>query len=177
MRTNWGMLAVTSMVIAASAMMPALGASSARRQIEAGYARYVKAARAHDVKGILALTTPDFEVKLANGRILTREAAREQLGQLITRMGRLKNLSINVHINSLKLYRSEAIVHVMQQISGTLATRDGGDHRVAASAMAIDTWARVSGAWRMKCDEPTGHTLRIDGQNVTLAPAGHHSPR
>jgi ketosteroid isomerase-like protein len=176
MRTNWAMWTVTSMVIAAGAGMPALGAGSARRQIEAGYARYVKAARAHDVKGIIALTTPDFKVKLANGRVLTREAAREQLGQLVTRMGRLKNLSIDVHVNSLKLHGDEAIVDVTQKVSGALATRDGGAHRVAATATAIDTWARVSGAWRMKCDEPTGHTLAIDGQDVSMGPDGHHAP-
>ena len=161
------MLALTAITAAG---VRAEDPAAVRREIEAGYARISAAFKRQDAAAMLALATPDFQVRTPTGRTLNREAARQNLQNNLDTIRAIRENRYHVH--KVTVQSNGAVVHVTERYAVSfLDSRGefgavGKTHEVAGTTTYRDTWVKQDGggAWRLRRSEILGMKLTLDGR-------------
>jgi ketosteroid isomerase-like protein len=143
--------------------------AAARREIEAGYNQISAAFKREDADAMLALTTPDFQVKTPNGRTLNRAAALQNLQSNFDTIHAIRD--DRYRIQKVALKGASAVVLVTER--SAVAFMDsrgefgavGKTHEVVSTTDYRDTWVKqTDGGWRQRRSEIRDVRVTLDGR-------------
>jgi len=137
------------------AMMPALPVqaddAAVRKQIESQIARFQKAFKAKDIKGMRAITTPDFSVKSPDGVKSSRTEAEAVMLAEMKSIRAVKEWKIT--IESLKVNGSTATALVNERMVAQIADTSSKVTTRVSKAKIRETWVKSGGVWKYKRSE------------------------
>ena len=118
-----------------------------RRALEEQYAKIAEATRRKDLVALLALRTPDFTVKTANGETWSYEQSADYVKRGFEQVQSIVSLSFTIGMIDVSGNEAAAIIHQqwsrMQMMKGKL-------RRVDTSAVQRETWVNTPEGWRLK---------------------------
>ena len=129
-----------------------------------------KAMEAKDVKGIMALATPDYTIT-RNGVISTATQVSTQLGQFFKGLPGNPKVKFTVLSSDVK----GKMATVMSTNSMTLPSKPGADgvaHVIVASGKSKLILAKTAKGWLVKSEAVLSESMTVDGKQFTQpAPA------
>ncbi|MEK6280645.1 MAG: nuclear transport factor 2 family protein [Acidobacteriota bacterium] len=135
-----------------------------KKALEAQYAKIADANRRKDLGALLALRTPDFSAKFANGEIRNSKDMADYSRAMIEQI----QLPIDVSntIETLTVSGNEAVVVVHQKFS-RMQTKAGQLRKVATEARQRETWVSTPEGWKLKyVDDVQPGAWYVDGKRV-----------
>lgn len=135
-------------------------------EIDALYKAFVKAYDAKNVKGVMALTTPDLTLRQRSGTLNARQT-REMLEATFANPSRV---STTYKILSCQVRGSTALCKVSMTTKGRMADGDGKLRSIQATSVSNDTLAKTGGGWRIKASDTLSETVLVDGKPLAPPP-------
>src|SRR5438067_12415486 len=99
------------------------------------------------MKGILSMLTPDYSMKLPNGKLLTRQAI---VSLLEGGKSRTKTNGYTAIIDKLTVQGNEVTALVHAKIDQTFTDQTNKTHRAINSVVERNLWIRTKSGWMMK---------------------------
>ncbi|MGI8898622.1 MAG: nuclear transport factor 2 family protein [Pyrinomonadaceae bacterium] len=135
-----------------------------RRALEEQYAKIAEATRKKDLVALLALRTPDFTVKTANGETWSYEHSADYIRRGFEQVQSIVSLSFAIETINVSGNEAAAIIH--QQWS-RMQIMKGKLRRVDTSAVQRETWINTPEGWRLKLiDDVHPGAWLVDGKRV-----------
>lgn len=135
-----------------------------RRALEEQYAKIGEASKNKDLAAVLALRTPDFSAKFANGEIKNSE---EMAGYSRVLLAQIQPpIVVSNTIETLTVRGNEAIAVVHQRFS-RMQVKAGQLRKVETEARQRETWVLTREGWRLKfVDDVHPGAWYVDGKRV-----------
>ena len=121
-----------------------------KKTLEVQYAKEIAASKAKDVNALMALSTPDFKVKMNGGKILTYAEVKQDFKEQFAHTQSIKELSVK--ITALKVTGDKAVATV-QQKAVIVATVQGKVMTLSSEQTSNDTWVKTSAGWKLSYEE------------------------
>lgn len=135
-----------------------------RRALEKQYAKLAEANTNKDLAAVLALRTPDFSAKFANGEIRNSEEMAGYSRILFEQMQ--PPIIVSNTIETLTVRGNEAIAVVHQRFSRN-QVKAGQLRKVETEARQRETWVLTREGWRLKfVDDVHPGAWYVDGKRV-----------
>lgn len=144
--------------------------SNLRRELEAQYAKLVKAIGDKDYDAFMALRTPDFSTRPLTGQPQNAEqmAARARLLLQVIQ----QPIDVSFEILDLNVKGDTAVVTIRQRFS-RMQQVEGQLRKLETGVTQNETWVKTPGGWKLKFVENECDLVRIvDGKSVD--PARHY---
>ena len=140
---------------------PADENAQVRRALEAGYARYADAFKRKDVPAMAAMLTPDFSMRMADGKKVNRQETEALLAEVAAAFPAEPEMTIT--ITGLSVRENKAVVDSREKIVGITLDAQKRPHATVIVETYRDTWTRTRSGWRFSGVELlTSHTT-VDG--------------
>jgi ketosteroid isomerase-like protein len=138
--------------------------AAVRKALQARYEQFSAAFKRKDVKAVLALGTPDFTWKLADGRVLNARASEKAMQE---QLGEVKAVhSMTTRIDKLQVEGLTATVWTTGTVQATVAGEAGKTHKLVSTGKSKDVWVNKGGKWLIKRVEDFSQSMTIDGRPV-----------
>jgi ketosteroid isomerase-like protein len=153
-------LAVSLFVLPAQAQDKAV-----RAELEAVYAKMVKATQAKDLIAMMRLMAPNYEEISLTGKKTNQQEAEASRKEILTIA---QSMAARFQIQELEAKGSTARVKL--QYTFTLVTLpkadpQGKSHKIVANSPLRHTWTKTAKGWLLqKVEELKGGTLNVDGK-------------
>lgn len=135
-----------------------------RESLEAQYAKIAEANKKKDLDALLALRTPDFSARFADGKIGNYEDMAAYSRALIQQIQ--PPISVSNTIETLTVAGNEAIARVHQRFS-RMQLKAGQLRKVETEARQRETWVLTPGGWKLKfVDDVHPGAWYVDGKRV-----------
>jgi len=135
-----------------------------RRALEERYAKIVEATRKKDLVALLALRTPDFTVKTANGETWSYKQSADYARRGFEQVQSV--VSLRFTIGTINISGNEAAALIHQQWS-RMQMMKGKLRRVDTSAVQRETWINTPEGWRLNLiDDVHPGAWFVDGKRV-----------
>jgi hypothetical protein len=166
--------AVALIALALAGTPPAARADdrAVRRELEAIYAKYVRAAKQKEkapVKQFIQrYTVADFQQKMPGGRTLNRAEVTAMLTEGPGAAAQIVDEQLN--IRRLTVKGNEAIVTYADRSTAVAADPQGNSHKIVATSTSRDTWVKTPAGWKMRLSEVLEAKTLMDGKPVDDKP-------
>lgn len=176
MRTrNLAALATGVALVAASLVSARADEASVRKEMKADFDKAVKAFRAKDIKGFMAMIADDFHGKGMDGKPMTKASMEAEMKQ---HMAETKTLdTADLTIDKIKTDGKTATtdstlvlkMHVVDS-KGEMGPK-GKEHVMDMVEKSHETWVKGKGGWLEKTSEPLpGGKMMMDGKPFMPGP-------
>jgi|SRR5215475_314046 len=139
-----------------------------RRELEAVFEHRMKVAGEHDFDAQMALISPDYTAKLADGRTWNYAQIRshiQRLNEQTVKQEGNKGNSCRIEIEELTVRGNEAVIEARQRCPRKQRLRDGNIHDVYTSVLQTETWVKTVDGWKLKRVENEREiVIEVDGK-------------
>jgi Domain of unknown function (DUF4440) len=141
---------------------------TARRDLDAIYAKYVQAAKQKEKTAlkqfIQQYTVADFQQKMPGGRMLNRAQVTAMLTEGPAADVRIVDEQLKIRQVTVK--GNEAVATYTDQSTAVVADPQGKSHRIVSTSTSRDTWVKKPGGWKMRLSEVLQAKSMMDGKPV-----------
>jgi hypothetical protein len=170
-----GILSVFAATLVMAGLATAVRADD-RAEINALYARLEEALKTKTPEATLALETPDFTEKSANGKSISGKQLVEQMKQQYASIKDVKDVKITVK----KATITGKTARVTTELNYTVLVEDkeghmgskGGTHEMAMDGEVKNDLVKTAAGWKFKTTQRGVGKMFIDGNPISSQPAG-----
>jgi len=156
--------AVTVAMIGFSVVGNADPAADARKAIQGQYDKSNAAVAKKDLKGFIAIYSPDYVRTDAKGQTSNFKRIRQQTALKFSQTASVIGKSSLV---SIKLTGVTAVVHVKDhRIFAYASPQSGNTQKITVDTISDDTWVQSAGVWLDTGSKIISETSSIDGKVV-----------
>jgi ketosteroid isomerase-like protein len=150
--------------LAAAATLSATATARAddKSDIKAAYAKIAKAMKAKDVKGVMAMGTPDFSEKEANGQVMDAKHSEAMMAEQFKMTKSMDEVAMTP--KSFDIKGKTAVVASVYTFKGTILTPDGKSHKMVSNGTSKDTLVKTPHGWLFKKVEMGKDNTLMDGK-------------
>jgi hypothetical protein len=142
------------------------GLDSARKEIEAQYAKRDPAFKNKDFGFIKSQETSDYTEKSKDGAVRSREESDALSDQMASMVKEVTDQATMVESVKAGDDDDEYIVVASDHGRLTLATPDGQTHEAVGRSRQRDVWVKTGEGWKIKSHEELESNVQIDGKTI-----------
>jgi hypothetical protein len=160
------------LVLFAASLAPAPARADARSELQALYNRGLQSYRKGNPDFLINLQTPDFTMKLPDGRTINRRQANAQIRNSIQAFKKLqpgrKPPTIDTRVLGVASRGNQAVATVAS--SATFSTKDaqGKSHTIRSVSTERHTWVKTPKGWRVRRVEALKTNTTVNGKPVGM---------
>jgi hypothetical protein len=138
--------------------------SSARKELEALYAKHDQAMQNKDWDYIKSLETEDYTEKSKEGTVQNKEQADHQADAMLPMLTAITSYSTIIDTISQGKDEDEVICDISDRGVFIVKGNDSKDHTMEITSKGRDTWIHTEPGWRIKYHHGLESTTKMDGQ-------------
>jgi len=155
------------LVIVSITLASGLDNKHLKKEFKAIYDKQVEAGKTRDVGAIMEFNTPDYSVRLLNGKTLSRKQLAQGMSRYFTSGQLVRQISFSYKILETTVNGNDVNVLVEQRDKRMQMRRDGKPHKVEANVIHRDTWIKTAEGWKRRLTEDVRQTkFTVDGRPV-----------
>jgi uncharacterized protein (TIGR02246 family) len=159
MRKTAYIILITLMVIGAARLE---AHANDRKAIHALYKKLTTAMKKKDAKAVMALSTPDFSMKMPNGQVQRADAIEASMKQMFSTTKSIDKLATK--IDSLKIQGKKAVAVSTTAFACTMRDPQGQMHKYTENSTSRDYLVKTQQGWRFQRSEALKAKVTIDGK-------------
>lgn len=133
-----------------------------RKEINTLYKKLTTAMKKKDVKTVMALTTPDFSMKMPNGQVQKAGAIEASMRQMFSATKSIDKLETK--IDSLKIQGNKAVAVSTTAFACTMQDAQGQTHKYTENSTSRDYLVKTKKGWRFQRTEALKAKVTMDGK-------------
>jgi hypothetical protein len=153
--------------------------ASAKKAILANYRLYEQALKSTDIQDIVALETPDFQVRQVNGKTLNRSETNQGLRLFLNSVTAVHTAKVQVNqidFGKDKSGHDTATAVVTQTLTATVMDKNHRPQQLKQNSVSQDVWILTDDQWKIQSSKALSSNMNVTGNQKPAKKAAAKRP-